>query len=84
MFLVLDKSGDGRLSKEEMKQGLEQFKRTTISEKEMDELFTIMDADHNGYIDYGEFLSAAINEEVLKSEELIQISFNFFDKVNLI
>ena len=39
-----------------------------------------MDTDKDGKIDYGEFISAAINRTRLLSADNLRIAFNLFDK----
>ena len=45
----------------------------------MTEIINRVDADGNGYIDYTEFLCAAINRERLLSIEVLEAAFASFD-----
>ncbi len=38
-----------------------------------------MDTNHDGKIDYGEFITAAVNRAKLLNEENLRIAFNLFD-----
>lgn len=59
VFQNMDENGDGKLSKEELKKGCERYKGTI--EMDVDRMMDEIDTDYNGYIDYTEFLTAAIN-----------------------
>lgn len=48
LFLSIDKNGDGRLSMEEIKEGL----KGRSDEKELSEIMTAMDTDGSGFVDY--------------------------------
>ena len=91
LFLSLDKNGDGKLSQEEIKQGLS----GKSNEKELVEIILAMDTDASGFIDYNgklitrvlhliEFLAAAIGEDVYLNKDKLQQAFNMFDKVLLL
>ncbi len=41
-----------------------------------------VDLDGNGYIDYNEFLTAAINRENILSKQNLEMTFRSFDKDN--
>jgi calcium-dependent protein kinase len=76
LFSALDKNGDGRLSSEEIKTGL----AGKSNEKELTEIILSMDTDASGFIDYNEFLAAAIGEDVYLNKDRLQQAFNVFDK----
>lgn len=82
MFKNLDLNGDGRLSKDEVKEGYAKHYGKLISDKEIDEMFDAVDTDQSGYIDYTEFVTAALNEENLLSVERLMSAFKMFDKDN--
>ena len=44
------------------------------------ELVNQLDTNHDGKIDYGEFITAAVNRARLLNEENLKIAFNLFDK----
>lgn len=75
LFAECDKSNDGRLSPEELKQGF-------VKSKLIADVGTIMsecDADKNGYIDYTEFLTATIHWETNMSQMRLEAAFKAFD-----
>jgi len=43
-------------------------------------MFDAVDIDKSGFIDYSEFVVAAMNEKTLLTNEKLQTAFNMFDK----
>ena len=80
VFKAFDKNGDGKLSMEEVKEGYLNHYGKMISDEEVEAMFKQVDTDNSGYIDYSEFLVAAINEEQIMSNEKLKAAFNMFDK----
>jgi len=79
-FKLLDKSGDGRLTYNELKEGFEKIIGTSVSDVEMEKIALDIDQDKNGYIEYEEFLRVALNKKTLLSKENLRIAFDNFDK----
>jgi hypothetical protein len=44
-------------------------------------MFRSVDTDNSGFIDYSEFVVAAMNEKQLLTNEKLQAAFKMFDKV---
>jgi len=76
LFKAIDKDGDGKLSLEEMTEACKSMK-LTINVKETLEA---IDTDKSGFVDYSEFLAAAMDTEVYLSEEKLANAFRAFDK----
>ena len=57
-FVALDKDGDGKLSIEELKDGL---KHANLSRIDISSIIEHCDYDGNGFIEYTEFLTATLN-----------------------
>jgi calcium-dependent protein kinase len=51
-----------------------------MSDKEVDQMFDAVDTDQSGYIDYTEFVVAAMNEKTLLTNERLAGAFKMFDK----
>ena len=76
---------DGKLTKDELKNGLMKylFKGKTSredSEKETNIIFEKLDWNNNGYIECEEFVRAGIDKRLLKSEKVLRFTFDYLDK----
>ena len=80
IFKELDESGEGLLSKEELKKGYDKFFSDKLSENDFDEIMKIIDQDNSGEISIEEFLRATINYENLATEKNLKLAFDYFDK----
>ena len=47
---------------------------------EIEKMFKAVDSDNSGFIDYSEFVVAAMNEKTLTSNDKLQAAFKMFDK----
>ena len=83
LFNKIDKNGDGKITREELFNGLQSYKKELSNEelrKQVDTIFTNIDTDHNNYIEYEEFVRAAIDKNNFLSVNFLQFAFNYFDK----
>ncbi|CAG9328081.1 unnamed protein product [Blepharisma stoltei] len=78
IFVALDKNGDGKLSINELKHGF--MVRGLLSIFNVDEILEHCDSNENGYIDYNEFLTAALNWKKALSQERLETAFRAYDK----
>mmetsp|Transcript_6408 Transcript_6408/g.11143 ORF Transcript_6408/g.11143 Transcript_6408/m.11143 type:complete len:477 (+) Transcript_6408:1555-2985(+) len=78
VFMSLDTSGDGRLNAEELQAGFQRL-GFNLTKNEAEEILKNIDTDNNGFIDYSEFIMAAMPKEQLLSKERIIAAFNSFD-----
>ena len=51
-----------------------------MTDEEIERMFRSVDSDNSGFIDYSEFVVAAMNEKQLTSNDKLQAAFNMFDK----
>ena len=79
LFISMDKSKDGKISKEEFIDGMIKHSKATYTKTELEEIFIGLDSDKSGNIDYTEFLKAALNKQKLLCETNLQAAFNYFD-----
>ena len=78
LFMSLDVNGDGSLTLDEVKKGLE-------GKENADALLEIMqsaDTDGSGEINYTEFLAATIDATVFMRDDYLRTAFMMFDKDN--
>jgi Ca2+-binding EF-hand superfamily protein len=65
IFKELDESGEGLLSKEELKKGYKKFFADNLNDNEFNEIMETIDQDKSGQISIEEFLRATVNYENL-------------------
>ena len=83
MFLKLDTSQDGFLTPDELHTGINEVLGTMrAAQRDWQDLVSQLDTNHDGKIDYAEFITAAVNRARLLSAENLRIAFNIFDKDN--
>jgi calcium-dependent protein kinase len=76
-FADLDTDGDGRLSREELLIG---YRRSSLPLVNIDKVIRTCDIDKNGFVDYTEFITAALDWQSLLSKELLENAFRIFDR----
>jgi len=81
-YRYLNEAGDCKLTKEELIKGLKKYRNEEKIEKKVDNLFKILDADINGFIEYEEFLRACIDKKELFNDAYLKYAFKFLDKNN--
>ena len=80
--MSIDKDKNGTIEKEELIEGFEKYwnlKGNDIKDK-VDIIFKNIDTDHNGYIEYEEFIRAAVNPKIFISRNYLKFAFSYFDK----
>lgn len=77
LFKKLDFDNNGTLSKQDLKNGISQFKQ--ISDREIDQIMVEVDIDESGEIDYSEFLTACFSKRYLLSREKLEMAFQEYD-----
>jgi calcium-dependent protein kinase len=80
MFRHFNKSGNCKLSKEELKDGLYEYKNKEEVDKILDHLFILLDGDNDGFLEYEEFLRACIDKKQILNSTYLKYAFKFIDK----
>lgn len=79
-FQVLDRNGDGKLSKAELLEAYTQEFGLEEATRVVDKIMRQVDINGSGFIDYTEFLMASTKIETLLSKSNIEAAFRMFDK----
>ena len=62
--------------------GLKERIQSDTLEQDVEMIFKNIDADNNGFIEYEEFVRAAVNKESFLQENILRFAFRYFDKDN--
>ena len=82
LFIKIDLNSDGKIEKHELIQGFQKFwgmSEDEVKEK-VDIIFANIDTDFNGFIEYEEFVRAAVNPSIFMSQNYLKFAFNYFDR----
>ena len=82
LFNQIDVDDDGKINKDELFKGLKSRLNNKNLKKDVDLIFKNLDMNGNGYIEYEEFVRAAVNKNIFLKEEILEFAFKFFDKDN--
>ncbi|CAG9317280.1 unnamed protein product [Blepharisma stoltei] len=79
-FTVLDKNGDGKVSRAELHAEYRKFMSEDEAQQTVEKIMKEVDTDGSGNIDYSEFLKACSDYNKLVSRENLEAAFKMFDK----
>ena len=79
-FRKFDKNGDGRLTLDELKEGVRNIDGCNITEEDLIKAMNVMDSNQNGFIDYTEFIAACLQSYNYLKESHLKAAFGYFDK----
>ena len=80
LFNLIDTNGDGKINKDDLRQGLKSKADSKALEKNIDQIYRNIDMDNNGYITYEEFVRAAVSKEKFITKNILKFAFRYFDK----
>merc|ERR1712176_1047035 len=78
-FMALDGNGDGKLTVNEMKEGIQKAGLKEIP-PDLQQIMEDVDSDGSGVIDYTEFLAATLDKRVYMKEDVCWSAFRVFDR----
>ena len=83
-FNSLDKNGDGRLSHDELYDGLKKGlgPKEIMSPEHFQGLLNILDADKSGFVEYSEFVAAYLSSRDYLTEAHLEATFKAMDTDN--
>ena len=82
LFRYFNECGNCELSKEELRNGLKEFKEEKEIEDKFDHIFKELDGNNNGYIEFEEFLRACLDKKEILNDKYLNYAFKFLDKQN--
>jgi len=80
LFNQIDTNGDGKINKEELLKGLKEKIKMDNLENVVNIIYKNLDMDNNGFIEYEEFVRAAIDKEIFITDHILLFAFKHFDK----
>ena len=82
LFNQIDLNADGKITQQELYEGLRSRIKSDTLEEDIKKIFQKLDMDGNGFIEYEEFVRAAVSKEKFMGENVLKFAFRFFDKDN--
>ena len=81
LFMMIDDNKDGKITQLELENGLVQIWKISQEEakKRCGIIFQNIDTNKNGYLEYEEFLCAAVNPQIFLNERYMRFVFDYFD-----
>ena len=80
MFRFFNKSGNCKLTKNELIEGLSNYRSKQEVTDRVNEIFLLLDSDNNGFIEFEEFLRACIDKKEVLTDVNMKFAFKFLDK----
>ena len=80
LFNQIDINGDGKITEKELFKGLSTKIKSNTLQNDVHEIYKNLDMDNNGFIEYEEFVRAAVSKEKFMSDNVLRFAFRYFDK----
>ncbi|KAJ0966306.1 hypothetical protein J5N97_027444 [Dioscorea zingiberensis] len=78
MFRIMDVNNNGKITLEQLKHGLHKI-GYQLPDADVKILMDAADVDHNGTLDYGEFVTVSIHVQKMGNDEHLHKAFAYFD-----
>lgn len=79
-FVILDFDNDGKLSKNDLYEELSQIIPGDAAYTQAEEILLNVDSNHDGFIEFTEYLRATIDRKILLSDTNLMAAFSILDK----
>ena len=80
LFNSIDNDGDGKINVKDLYNGLKNIIKRKYLENDCKQIFNNIDMNHSGFIEYEEFVRAAVDKKEFFTEKFLRFAFNYFDK----
>jgi calcium-dependent protein kinase len=80
LFNQIDINGDGKITEEELLKGLSNKIKSNSLKNDVHVIYKNLDMDNNGFIEYEEFVRAAVSKEKFMNDSVLRFAFRYFDK----
>lgn len=80
VFRMLDVNGTGRIGRMELVKVCERVLSVSLANEDVSNILSSVDTDQNGFIDYAEFIVAAIDKKKLLCKGRLETAFQAFDR----
>ena len=80
IFGMIDKNGNGKINQEELYNGLSELYKSDRLKEDVAEICRNIDINNDLYLEYEEFVRAAIDKSIFLTDDSLKFAFNFFDK----
>lgn len=79
-FCMISQDGNGTISRKEFNEAFGRISKS-ISQEHLDNVWKALDMNHNGIIDYSEFICACISGQMVADSGILKSAFEFYDEV---
>ena len=80
LFGKIDVNQNGKITLDDLTKGLCKLLKKDNMEEEAKKIFENLDTYRTNYLEYEEFVRAAIDKKIFLTGEALKLAFNFFDK----
>ena len=80
LFSQIDANGDGKVTRKDLLKGLRNKIKSETLDKDVALMYKNLDMDNNGFIEYEEFVRAAVSKEYFMNDNVLRFAFRYFDK----